>query len=237
MRFLLMKPDVSSRRVVVFDMDDTLFPEADFVRSGFQAVARFLEEKTGKTGFFEKAWARFQSGERGSIFDGALSDCDMQADKAFIKELVAVYRTHRPNIALDDWVRPLFSQLRQSGRKIGVITDGPVGMQAAKAEALGLDGLVDAVVLSDAIGGESTRKPTPAPYESIMRTLGAAPAECVYIGDNPSKDFIGARRVGWTSVRLRIPGRLHSDIEPPNEYAADIETGSGRALAALLSAY
>lgn len=229
-----MKSDFSGYRAVVFDMDDTLFPEHAFVRSGFAAVDRHLESTAGIPDFFPKAWRRFESGERGAIFDAVLTDCGHPADRDSVKALVSVYRSHRPDIVPDDWVAPLFSALRASGRLIGVITDGPVIMQREKVLALGLPAVTDAVVSSDELGGEATRKPSRLPFDTLASRLGVGPADCVYIGDNPAKDFIGARNAGWASIRLRIPGRLHSDAEPRPGAGPDAEVATGEALTALI---
>ena len=33
--------------ILIFDLDDTLYPEIDFVKSGMRAVADFMQEKHG----------------------------------------------------------------------------------------------------------------------------------------------------------------------------------------------
>ena len=56
-----MNPGTNRDWVIVFDLDDTLYPEADFVRSGFQAVDRawsraaFKGSNRWQTGYFRKA--------------------------------------------------------------------------------------------------------------------------------------------------------------------------------------
>ena len=52
----------------VFDLDDTLYPERDFVRSGFLAVDEQVRARLGREGFLKTARARFERGERGKIF-------------------------------------------------------------------------------------------------------------------------------------------------------------------------
>ena len=56
--------------VVVFDLDDTLYLERDYVRSGFRAVDAWLASR-GILGFFGEAWANFENGLRGKAFDRA----------------------------------------------------------------------------------------------------------------------------------------------------------------------
>jgi putative hydrolase of the HAD superfamily len=75
--------------------------------------------------------------------------------------------------------------------------------------------------------GEDERenwKPSKKPFERVLSTLGVAGGDAAYIGDNPLKDFAGARQLGMKTVRVRRPGGEHSHEEPPEpDYAADIE--------------
>ena len=53
---------MSRIRCVAFDVDDTLYLERDYVRSGFRAVAERVRRDHGLEGFFEGAWDAFSSG-------------------------------------------------------------------------------------------------------------------------------------------------------------------------------
>jgi putative hydrolase of the HAD superfamily len=94
--------------------------------------------------------------------------------------------------------------------------------QRAKAEALGLPGRLDLLLFSDTLGVEC-RKPSPVPFRRVMEHFDAGASDCVYIGDNPIKDFIGARRLGWKTVRVRRPLGEHARAEPEPGYEADEE--------------
>src|SRR4030095_8041426 len=88
------------RRVVVFDLDDTLFPEWQYVLSGFRAVDVWLKEAHDLIGFYDRANALFNAGARGNIFDLALSTLGCSGDKALIRTLVKIYREHSPILSL-----------------------------------------------------------------------------------------------------------------------------------------
>ena len=46
----------------------------------------------------------------------------------------------------------------------------------------------------------------------------------IYVGDNPAKDFVTPRRLGWQTVRLRVHGQLRFTEEPPSPaYRAAVE--------------
>jgi len=76
--------------VLVFDLDDTLYPECDYVRSGFAAVDRWLREHRGVTGFSEIANAHFRGGRRGNIFDLSLEELGLPRDPALVSRITGV---------------------------------------------------------------------------------------------------------------------------------------------------
>jgi putative hydrolase of the HAD superfamily len=195
-------------RLIVFDLDDTLYLERDFVRSGFRAVEALL----GRRGFFEAAWRRFRAGERGTIFDGALADLGVCRTRSLIRRLVARYRTHPARIRL---CRDAARFLRRPPQAhLAIISDGPLAAQRTKVRALRLRGLVHAVVLTARLG-QRYAKPHPRAFRTVMRRFRASPADCLYVADNPAKDFDAPRALGWRFVRLRRAGGLHANVASP----------------------
>lgn len=218
---------------VVFDLDDTLYPERQYVRSGFAAVAGFVEETWGQRGFFEAAWACFEAGQRGTIFNQALHALGLPDTPTHIAACVSAYRQHEPALTLfPDADAALTAALAHF--QVGVLTDGYLGVQQRKVRSLGLGERVPCVVFSDTWGRDCW-KPHPRPYEAVHAHFQAAPAACVYVGDNPAKDFIGARRVGWRSVRVRRPGTEHGHRTAAPGYEADAEIADLSQLGAALS--
>ena len=80
---------------VVFDLDDTLFPEREFVRSGFAAVGAWMQRDRGVVGFGAAAWRRFEAGERKRAFDEALAELEVASEPGLVEKLVSIYREHR----------------------------------------------------------------------------------------------------------------------------------------------
>lgn len=191
-------------KAVVFDLDDTLFPEYEFVWSGFQAVSDWVATKYASTGFFEVAWQFFQQGNRNNIFNLALEKLRVEYETDVIQELVQIYRQHKPTISLYEdakWAIAYFKNYQ-----IGMITDGYLLTQQNKVEALGIEPSFDAIIYSDAYGRENW-KPSPLPYKKIMNLLECSGKECVYIADNPSKDFVTANTLDWMTVQIcRVHG-------------------------------
>jgi putative hydrolase of the HAD superfamily len=116
-----------------------------------------------------------------------------------------VYRTHTPSITLfPDAVRCL-AALRDAGLVLGLVTDGDPEVQRAKVAALGLRGVFEVERYSwDA--GAALQKPHASAFEPALAALAALrirARDLAYVGDNPTKDFVGARALGLTTLRLR----------------------------------
>lgn len=197
---------------VVFDMDDTLYLERDYVRSGFTAVGAHVEQAFGVVGFGSTLWEGFELGVRGDAFDRALLAHDLVDDGPAVAELVAVYRSHEPVIDLLPDARDLLDRL--GSRPLGLITDGPSASQWAKIRPLGLEARLSFIVVTGDHGLEWT-KPSELPYIRCEQLAAAEPAQCWYIGDNPHKDFVTPSRRGWTSVRVRRAASLHHEAATP----------------------
>jgi putative hydrolase of the HAD superfamily len=187
--------------VVTFDLDDTLYLERDFVRSGFAAVGAWLATELGVRGFEACAWRLFEAGRRGDIFDRALPRLGVAPDGALIRRLIRVYREHLPAADL---------LARLSGRcRLAVLTDGFHETQRRKIAALGLESCCRPIVCTDLWGREHW-KPSPKGFLHIQEALEAAPDRCIYIGDNPTKDFRAPKGLGWRTLRLCHPQGEHA---------------------------
>lgn len=203
-------------KAVVFDLDDTLYPEQQFVLSGFRAINEWLADRYEETGFFEIAARHFIAGIRDNIFDLALEQLGMNKDKKFVQQLVQIYREHKPSLKLHDdaaWALEYYG----ASKKLGLITDGYLVVQQNKVEALGIARIFDAICYSDQYGRECW-KPSPVPYRKIMDDLSCDGEECVYIADNPAKDFVTARALGWVTVQICRLGGEYVHIAPVPGY-------------------
>jgi len=187
--------------VIVFDLDDTLYLERDFVRSGFAVVDRWVSDRFLISGFFDRAWALFEAGRRGDIFDCALSELAIQGSPELIRRLVDIYRGHEPSIRLvPDAEEALMAVC--SRRRGALLTDGLRTMQARKVAVLDLVERLQPIVYTDDLG-KGMRKPHPQGFLTIQDAFGLAPHKFVYVADNPSKDFVAPRQLGWKTVRVR----------------------------------
>lgn len=193
--------------VIVFDLDDTLYLERDFVRSGLRAAGAWLEDTAGLPGLEERCLALFESGHRTRIFDMALEGLEVNNADVIVPQLVEIYRGHRPEIKLtEDADRYLGRQ--NDGERYALITDGIAETQAAKVRSLGLYARLGHVICTGA-WGPGFGKPHPRAFEAVEAWSGKSGCDLVYVADNPTKDFITPRARGWRTVQILRPERVH----------------------------
>ena len=205
---------VKKWRAVVFDLDDTLYPERQYVLSGFAAVAAWVSCELGiaSNTVYQELAALFFEGVRGDTFDRWVGRRALPA--TLVPELVKVYRQHTPALSAFPGIPDLVGRLRRRCL-LGIVTDGYLEVQKKKLAALGLGQLFHAVVYSDQWGREAW-KPSVQPFQVVLRQLGVLPEDAVYVADNPAKDFLGARRAGMSSIRLRHLDGEYSQMDPPS---------------------
>lgn len=210
------------RPCVVFDVDDTLYLERTYARSGFSAVGALVAASTGLATFGEIAWRLFEEGVRGDIFDRSLQAMGLQGSAAVaVADLVQHYRGHSPEIELLDDSRSMIADLVTHGIAMAAITDGPRESQHAKVRALGLAQWMDPIVVTADLG-PGMGKPHPAAFELVQQTLNARGADLWYLADNPTKDFRAPRSLGWRTMRVRRPLGLHASVEHGDDVDCEV---------------
>lgn len=200
---LSVKEYISDISLVIFDLDDTLYGEKDYVKSGYKEVAKILPQIENA---YEKLYAAFE--EKKSVFDEVLSSEGIYSDD--LKNMcLKTYRFQKPDITLYPGVKELLVNIRSSGRKIGIITDGRPEGQWAKLKALELDKLVDYIIVTDELGGVEFRKPCDKAFVLMKEKFGFPYEEICYIGDNIKKDFIAPDRLGMRSIWFKNSDGLY----------------------------
>jgi putative hydrolase of the HAD superfamily len=188
--------------VVVFDLDDTLYDEGTYVASGFRAVSQFIAARHGHTPehVFKDLESALVRHGRGKVFDVVLSGlgCDSAREVA---RCVAVYRRHRPEIALWPAADACLARLADQV-PCYVVTDGNKRVQWGKLKALGLLSRVKRCMPTHQYGIQHA-KPSPWCFMKIAAMERVSPRDVVYVGDNPRKDFVGLKPLGFRTVRVR----------------------------------
>lgn len=199
---------------VIFDLDDTLYSEKQYVRSGYRAIAQWLKRDDAE----EKLWNYFLAGK--PAIDELLKELGQQDQK---EQCLRVYREHMPGIELYEGVAALIRNLKESGIFVGIITDGRVEGQRNKIQALKLDSLVSDIIITDELGGERFRKPNDIAFRIMQCRWGVPFEEMIYIGDNLNKDFQAPRQLGMRSLYFENKdGLYYSETAAEGDYEAKI---------------
>jgi putative hydrolase of the HAD superfamily len=220
---------------VVFDLDDTLYDEVEYCRSGFEAVAEFLASlpetarlKIQAKRIYQAFWKQFKAGNRTKTFNVALRELGVGynaahtklgiVDDMLIQQLIYVYRNHDPKIKLPKDSGDVLSELSHN-YVLALLTDGFLPAQQLKVQALGLEKYFKYIIYTEQFGREFW-KPSPAGFEKLMETLNTKPEATAYVADNQMKDFIAPNRLGFVTIQIIRPARLHTESPQEPDYAA-----------------
>lgn len=225
-------------RAVLFDLDDTLYAERQFVDGGFRAVAGFLADRSGRTEavLVDRLWDLHARDGRGRLFDTLLAELGLGDDPDLVLACLLVYRNHRPQLEPFTGLEPLLDALRGAGIRTGVVSDGNAAVQARKLAGLGsIADRFDVVVMTDLLG-PGRAKPSPVPFRVACRLLDVPPSATIYVGNDPRKDFAGARDAGLATIRIgQVPDEGGSTAIEVTAEDADLAVDSIEALSTTLS--
>ncbi len=196
---------------VVFDMDDTLYDEVDYCRSGFAAVAKSVAKLPGTCEperIFEALWSEFVGGNRKRTFNAAFDRLGIGYDDSFIGSAVKTYRNHVPEIKLPADSEEVLGLLSDK-YTLALLTDGFLPAQRLKVESLGVEKYFKCIIYTEELGREFW-KPSPAGFEKILTELNVRAETAVYVADNEKKDFIAPNKLGFRTIKLTRPAGIHT---------------------------
>jgi putative hydrolase of the HAD superfamily len=185
--------------VIVFDLDDTLYPEITYVRSGFLAVARYLNPllHIGVEQIFNELNYEL-SLQRALVFDRFLEKKGIK-NKRLVNQCLSVYRQHDPQIALFPEAEECLNRLKHF--PLYIVTDGNKLVQKRKYLSLGLALKIHKCFCTYSYGLKHS-KPSPYCFQKICDLEQVEPNQVIYVADNPNKDFVGLKPLGFHTVRV-----------------------------------
>lgn len=217
-------------KAVIFDLDDVLFDEKEFAVQGFMAVAKYLATKHNleRRQVFRLLRNDFKRGVRKRNFDVLLDKTGLRGER--VSNLVRIYREHQPSLTLHPDAKGFLTRSKGT-YKFGIITDGPRNMQLNKISSLGLRKYMDVVTINER---KEDWKPNTRSFKVTLTKLQVKPREAIYVGDNPSKDFIGCKRIGLHTVRIRRGGGEYHDLLLDKRHEADRTISNLRSLGKII---
>ena len=137
------------------------------------------------------------------------------------KELITDFRQNAFKVRkTQPGAQRVLGQLQRQGHRLGVVTNGSAQAQTQKLRASGLDALVEFSLISEELG---TRKPEPEIFLAAAQRFDVAASRCIFVGDHPEKDIVGARGVGMRTVWLRHGRPWLTHLEPPTFVVSELQ--------------
>ena len=186
--------------IIIFDMDDTLYDESEYIKSSLTAVSVYLSKKyfLSKESVYNHLIQVLNTQGRGQVFDTVLKTYQRYSKKEVLNCL-GVYRRNIPKIKLYEEAKLTLKQFSKYSKY--VVSDGNKIVQSIKAEALGLNKFFMKILLTHCYGVKHA-KPSTYCFNIIKNIEKSKWNELAYIGDNPNKDFVHLNPLGVKTVRV-----------------------------------
>ena len=183
---------------IVFDLDDTLYKEIDFIKSAYIYINNYIKSK-----YNIDLSSHIQEcvDDRINFFDLIQTRLN-QTQRFTIEKYLDLYRYHYPSINLSNDASDFLNKISNQNIDFSIITDGRSISQNNKIKALGLSHLVKNVIISEETGYE---KPHLNNFKIIERIY--PDKKILYIGDNTSKDFLAPNILKWNTICLLDNGQ------------------------------
>jgi putative hydrolase of the HAD superfamily len=178
--------------VIILDLDDTLYKEVDYQKSGFKEIIKYLK-KNYKIKIKNKFIYECIENKK-NILEEICKKSKLR--KSIAESLLWVYRLHKPKIFLNKNVKKTILKIEKLSAGVAILTDGRSITQRLKLRALGLDYLP--FYISE---DYNDKKPSLKRFKLIMKDLPAK--NYIYIADNPSKDFLAPNKIKWLTIGIR----------------------------------
>jgi putative hydrolase of the HAD superfamily len=200
-----LKPDTfDDIAAVLFDLDETLLDRTtSLVAFLANQYARFAD-RLGDTSF--EAWREsfLALDARGHVRKSVVYPAilaEFGGDPAIADVLLDDYQMCCCRHAREfPGAEATLRALRARGLRLAIVSNGETEFQMLHIDALGLKERVDAVLVSQA---EGLRKPDIALFQRAARRLRVEPGRCLFVGDNPAADIVGAYESGMRTVWFR----------------------------------
>ncbi len=198
--------------ILIFDLDDTLYPEHTFVESGFQAVSEMLEVNYGwkKHSSMSQMLNILAQQGRGSVFNELLRRKQCFSRK-LVNRCLQTYRQHKPRITTFPKAKQFLDT--NQDKNIYLLTDGNKNVQSNKINALNIEPFFKKIFITHRYG-ICHAKPSVYCFKLIRELEECKWSDMVYIGDNPAKDFVNLNPLGMRTIRV-LTGEYRTVVAKP----------------------
>lgn len=187
-------------KAILFDLDNTLLDFSGFKRESALAAAKAIR-KTGVALTEKELYARIFKvyDEKGIEYQRTFGDVlygleltQHELERARQAAVIAYTKKKYECLKLRPKVIQVLSSLKRK-YKLSIVTDAPREKAWQRLILAGLDGFFYPVVTyNDTL----EHKPSLKPFELALHLLKVKPDEVLFVGDNPERDIIGAKKAG-----------------------------------------
>lgn len=193
-----MQIKINANTFFVFDLDDTLYHEIDFLKSGYRYIASLLSPENPE-GLYAQMLDLYR--QKQNVFDWLVDKYQEHRPGTTKTWLLQQYREHIPSIQLHPAAKNFLQNLRLHNVPLGLITDGRSITQRNKIAALGLSKYFTDVVISEEFGSEKPDE------RNFIHFQNQHPGSNFYFfADNTNKDFIVPLKLGWRTFCVKNAG-------------------------------
>lgn len=189
---------INNNTHIVFDLDDTLYKEIDFVKSAYIYINKYIRSR------FSLDLSLFidECVDDGINFFDLIKSRLNQNQSFPIEKYLELYRFHYPEINLSNDTVEFLNKISNKNIDFSIITDGRSISQNNKIKALGLINLSKNIIISEETGYE---KPHLNNFKIIEKIY--PDKKLLYIADNTSKDFLAPNTLKWDTICLLDNGQ------------------------------
>lgn len=204
---------------VIFDLDNTLLNR----RIAFSNYARnfahhFLDIHTDSQ--LDEAVAYLVKADcdgyrnKQELYTTVLANFSMKNPNITVDQLLTFWFSEFPLFTtLMDGAIEILTYLKLKEMRLGVITNGKMSVQRAKIEQIGLKDYFEVIIVSEEVG---IKKPDKRIFELVANKLKINPQKCLFVGDQPLNDVVGAQQAGMKGVWLEGFAEWNMDSEKPS---------------------
>lgn len=170
-------------KVFVFDLDDTIYDETEFLFSAYRFISDYIAGKSGEKAVKYETFLihSFKTFGREKLFDRLIADFQL-CDVVTVEELLQLLRSHKVPLTIHEKVLSFLRKLIREDKQIFILTNGHPVQQRNKIQGLGLSRILPGIKIIYA--NEYEPKPSPYCINRIIEHDKVSRSEILVIGDS-----------------------------------------------------
>ena len=181
---LLNNMNLEEFSLVIFDLDNTLYPENEFLFPAYKAIARLVSDKDGVNAADAENFLinNFLKEGRRNLFDRFISEFGLK--NSGLNDFLKTLRSHKSEtkIKLTPQLSKILEACIEKNIKVAVVTNGNPEQQRNKIDSIEWKGMLPELFIVYA--DETERKPSPKPLQIVLKKFETSGVNALFIGDD-----------------------------------------------------